>query len=778
METGISNRQTAALLDGPAALALLAGAGLGLLLPQLLLPVWLWSCVLCCPLIAIKALHWRLPALLLFGLALAQLHAAHVLQRQWPQARDGQLLQLSGQVAGLVQHQAGRSRFEFQLDAASAASVAMRGRRLAVVWSDPLDGAVDPQRLRLDAGQHWQLSLRLRRPDSRHNPGGFDAARHALAARIHANAYVVDGGQAQLLGSRAGLQRWRARMSQCIARALPEAQARYIQALSLGDTGGLDEQDWQRLRVTGLTHLVAISGFHVGLLGIFAAQLAWLLWRLLPGLAQRLPRPQAMALAALSGALLYACAAGLGLPAVRTVLMIAVVCLARLSRRVIGIWQSLALALSAVLLVDPLALLAAGFWLSFAGVAWLAWSLPHGPLPPLRGLLAAQGAASLGLLPLTVLLFGQASLVGPLANLLAIPWWSLLVVPLCVLGLLLEALVDGAGQWAWRWAGQAFMPSWELFGAMAQSRWALWWLPESSLFAAALALLGAGWLLLPRALPGRSLALLLWLPLLWPQRGLPQADGAVEMQVLDVGQGLAVVVRTANHVLLYDAGPRSRSGFDAGARIVLPALHALGVRELDLLMLSHGDADHAGGLQAVRDGIPVARVLGPAGMPQAVDGHCQAGQQWEWDGVRFSLLHPTAHFPYLGNDASCVLQVRSAHGSVLLTGDISQVVEQRLLRTHRQALDARVVLVAHHGSASSSLGGFIQATGAELALVSAGAGNRFGHPHPAVVRRWQHGGAEVLSTAQGGALRVWLDQDGLSVRERRFWRQRLWHGAG
>jgi competence protein ComEC len=434
----------------------------------------------------------------------------------------------------------------------------------------------------------------------------------------------------------------------------------------------------------------------------------------------------------------------------------------------------MALAVIALLLFDPLSPLAAGFWLSFAGVAWLLWCLPHeGKKPFLRELLSAQGVATLGLLPLTAVLFGQATWAGPLANLLAIPLWSMVVVPLALLGTVLEALHAGFGEWAWHLAAWCFDWSWMLFSALAHGRFVLWWLPEPRWFALPLALLAAFWLLLPRGVPGKPLALLLWLPLLWPNRDLPKY-GEAQLTVIDVGQGLSVLVRTQHHVLLYDTGPAVRDGFDAGERAVVPALHALGVANIDHVVISHSDNDHSGGFDAVRRVVPVGDTYAPNGSPTPAQQICEVGKVWQWDGVKFRFLHPTPHFPYLDNESGCVLRVETAHGAALLTADIGQVVEHMLLRRAAADVRADVVLIAHHGSKGSSSAEFIAATHARLALVTTGYGNRFGHPVPAVIERWQQSGAEVLDTANSGAITVWLAADGLAVRERRVAFARLW----
>jgi len=370
-------------------------------------------------------------------------------------------------------------------------------------------------------------------------------------------------------------------------------------------------------------------------------------------------------------------------------------------------------------------------------------------------------------------LFGQASLAGPLANLVAVPWWSLVVVPLSLIGTGLEALHAGWGAWSWRLSARAFDLTWPLFDRLGNSGIALWWLPDARWYALPLALLGALWLLLPRGVPGKPLALLLWLPLLWPDRELPE-HGEAEIVVVDVGQGLSVLVRTARHALLYDMGPAVKDGFDAGDRAVVPALHALGVRGIDAAVVSHGDNDHAGGLGAVLRIFPVRTRMAPMGSPTAATHPCIAGTTWRWDGVTFRFLHPPPHFPYLNNESSCVLRVETAHGAALLTGDIGMVVERDLLRLDKRDVRADVVLMAHHGSSGSSDAGFVAATGARHAIASAGYGNRFRHPKDEVVARWQRAGAQVASTVEEGALRIRFAAEGIHVAGHRDANPRLW----
>ncbi len=762
------------------ALALLAGCGGCLLLP--LLPGWPWlALALACGL----ALWWRggrgaLAGALLFGFALSGLHATVALARQLPPALEQHDLSVRGQVLDLPQPGERGTRFDFRVDDALDLPAPLRGRRLRLNWYDDFDQRPWQARPRdrLHAGSRWRFSVRLRAPRGLRNPGGFDSEKQALLDRIAATGYVRDSAGARQLAPAAGIDAWRERMSARIASAVATPTSRFVRALALVDTRGLADTDWEALRAAGLTHLIAISGFHVCLVAGFCALLAALAWRLFPALGRLVPRVQAAAVACVFGARGYAAVAGFALPTLRTVLMIAVVVGARLLRRAQRGVDALALAAIALLLADPLSLLSAGFWLSFAGVAWLLWCLPQGAARSwggrLRDFAGAQAVATIGLLPFGVTLFGQASLAGPLANLLAIPWWSLVVVPLALAGTALEALHAGFGAWAWRAAAWAFDRSWPLFEWLAHGPLALLWLPEARWFALPLALLGGVWLLLPRGVPGKPLALLLWLPLLWPDPQLP-APGEVELEVLDVGQGLSVLVRTAHHDLLYDMGPAVPDGFDAGERVAVPALHALGVRRLDAAVVSHGDNDHAGGFPALVRAFPPAVAFTPDGAPPLPRGRpCLAGTTWTWDGVRFRFLHPPRWFPYLDNEAGCVLRIEAGGHAALLMADVGEVIERRLLRKVPHALRADVVVVGHHGSRNSSTPAFVASTGARLALVSAGYGNRFGHPHPEVVARWRAAGADLRVTFDDGAERVRLAATGVTLSPRRQAQPRPW----
>ncbi|MEP6633034.1 MAG: DNA internalization-related competence protein ComEC/Rec2 [Luteimonas sp.] len=760
------------------AAALLAGALACLLSP--VLPPWPWLALsLGCGFGAwLHRAHWRIVGAFALGFGLAGLHAASTLAQQLPIALESTETTLSGSIIDLPQHQPRRTAFWLRVDGDAKAPSALRGRLLRLAWYDDYDRSAPRRRFQLAAGSRWSMKVKLRAPRGLRNPGGFDSERNALMQRIAATGYVRNPDTARRLQRARGIDAWRERMSRRIARSTPRASTRFVRALALGDTRAIDDDDWEALRADGLTHLIAISGFHVGLVAGFFALFASGAWRCWPRLARRAPRSQAAAVFALAGAVLYAAVAGSSLPTVRTVLMIAVVVLALLSRRALRAADALALAAIAVLLFDPLAILGAGFWLSFAGVAWLVWCLPPviataTRMHRLREFFSAQGVATLGLLPLSVMLFGQASLAGPIANMVAIPWWSLVVVPLALFGTAIETLHTGWGAPLWQCAAWAFDLSWTVFEPLARSKLALWWLPESAWFALPFALIGAFWLLLPRGVPGKPLALLLWLPLLWPQRDLPR-EGDAELVMLDVGQGLSMAVRTRHHALLYDMGPAVPDGFDTGERVVVPALRALGIAHLNAAVISHGDNDHAGGYVAVQRMLPPSTTYAPEGVGIAGTRACMAGMSWRWDGVKFRFLHPPRYFPYLDNESSCVLRIETAHGAFLLTGDIGETVEREVVRRDAAGARADVVQIAHHGSAGSSDAMFVAATHARVAVVSTGYGNRFHHPNPDAIARWTRQGTQIFDTRIDGALRIRLDETGPVVEPARRLHPRAW----
>ncbi|MCW8808015.1 MAG: DNA internalization-related competence protein ComEC/Rec2 [Rhodanobacter sp.] len=760
-----------------AALALLFGVLLVQWLPRLPPPWCLALLLLAASLLAWRRPRWRWLAFLLLGVVWAAWRGGLAMDARLPRSLEGSDIVVVGRITGLPQVRRDASRFDLRVEKATldGKPLSLHGR-LTVAWY------VDPPALH--PCSRWRLLLRLRRPRGLLNPGGADSERSALERGIVATGYVrEDIGNARLSAPAWCVDGVRDAVALGIAaRVHSHHDAALLQAFSVGDTRGLEQHDWEVARANGVSHLIAISGFHVGVAAVFGVWLAMLIYALWPRCGSWLPRPQAQAAAALLAATVYSALAGFGLPTVRTLLMIAVVALARCSRRASSGAQSLALAMVAILLVDPLAVLAAGFWLSFIGVAFLMLCLQaqgRGLRAFLHELSAGQLVMTVALLPLTLWFFGQASLVGALSNLIAVPMVSFVIVPCALFGMLLLALCPPLASPVLRLAGLLAHAQWWLLEKMAHWPGAHWYLPSVTPWALLLALLGSLWLFLPRGVPMRWLGVLLFLPLLLPSRTVP-VDGAFQVWVLDVGQGLSVLLRTRDHTLVYDAGARYPSGFDLGAAVVLPSIHALGIGRLDMLMISHGDNDHAGGARAVVDAFPQA--VRHAGEPARMSVPmlpCHAGLAWQWDGVRFRVLSPLAGAAPGGksNDRSCVLLVEGRGGRMLLTGDISAAVEPQVAAALGPGPEP-VLLVPHHGSNRSSGAPFIAAVDPGLAVVSAGWRNRFGHPRPEVLARYAEAGVPVLNTAEEGALPLDFPADGSFVRElgwrrrrRRYWRE-------
>ncbi|WP_295636597.1 DNA internalization-related competence protein ComEC/Rec2 [uncultured Methylibium sp.] len=704
---------------------------------------------------------------------------------------EGRDLAVVGVVASLPQRSPEAWRFRFEVESARLGDTPIAlPPRLSLGWYASGTEALPALR----AGQRWQLTLRLKRPHGLANPQGFDYELHLFEQGVRATGYVraARPGAHRLLGDDAGhaVDRARQTVRDAIAARVPDASAAgVLAALAVGDQAAIEREDWALYRATGVAHLMSISGLHVTMFAWLAGLGLGALWRRSAWLMLRCPAPLAARWGGLAAAAAYAVFAGWGVPAQRTLLMLATV-------TVVGaaglrwswplVWGS---AMVVVTAIDPWALLQPGFWLSFVAVGllmasgearalvgassgldavadrprWREWLAGLGPL--LGGALRTQVVATLGLAPLTLVFFQQLSLVGFAANLAAIPVVTLLVTPLALLGAVLPVLWSAGA-----WIVAALNAGLQVLAAPA---WSSWTVPAAAPWAVASGLLGAAVALLPLPWRVRALALPLLLPLLWPQVPRPP-EGAFELTAVDVGQGTAVLLRTARHTLLYDAGPQYSRETDAGERVLLPLLRALGERRIDTLMLSHRDTDHVGGAAALLRGLPVARLSGSLerahpllalarqqGVP--VDA-CAAGQRWDWDGVSFELLHPPAamldraeHERIKPNTLSCVLRVVGRWGGierrVLLTGDLEREQELRLATLPPAALASDVLLVPHHGSKTSSSAALLDAVAPRVAVLQAGYRNRFGHPAAEVMARLRERGIAVIDSPRCGAWR-------------------------
>ena len=718
-------------------------------------------------------------------------------------ALEGRDLRLTGRVSGLPQRGEAGWRFGFEVGQASLDGVPVRvpprvqlGWYGSVATADETD-AERPLAAELRAGDRWQLTARLKAPHGNLNPHGFDYELWLWEQGVGATGYVRGGPRdappRRLAEGGASIGRWRQAVRDRIVQgaASGDAEARrragIVAALVTGDQNAIERADWDVFRATGVAHLMSISGLHITMFAWLAAALVGAAWRRSarwgwPARANPclwLPAPTAARIGGVLLAAGYALFSGWGVPAQRTVLMLATLTLLHVAGLRWPWWLNALLAAAVVLALDPWALMQPGFWLSFVAVAVLfatdsraADADRTGARARFVSLLREQGVVTLALTPLSLILFGQASVVGLLANLVAIPWVTLVVTPLALLGV----------PWAplWALAGAALRPLAALLGTLAAWPWASVSLPAAPWWLGVAAVAGGLLLALRWPLPWRLAGLPLVLPLaLWqPPRPAP---GQFELLAADVGQGSAVLVRTARHTLLYDAGPRYSLESDAGHRVLVPLLRALGER-VDTVVLSHRDSDHTGGARAVLAAQPRSAVRS-----SIEDGHelqalrpptrCQAGQQWQWDGVLFELLHPEAADyarALKSNALSCVLRVRAAGGaSALLAGDIEQAQEQALA-ARTPELRADLLLAPHHGSRGSSSSALLAAVRPRWVLVQAGYRNRFGHPAPEALARYAAVGAEPVASPRCGAMQ-WHSQRPGALHCQRDTAARYWH---
>lgn len=747
---------------------------LGILLVQQLadLPSLWWGALLL-PLVwlSLRRPAWLAPTFFVAGVVWVSLRAFWILGDTLPNELEGADVLVSGYIADIPRTTEQGVRFTLDVNDARYEQQHVRVPHRIMLSSYGVTA--------LNVGEQWQLLVRLKRPHGFQNPGGFDYERDLFQKRIRATGYVRAESPPQLLSpysARYAIDRLRQKLGERIRALLgDEPRAGIIVALANGDRSGISDEQWMMLRRTGTNHLMAISGLHIGLVAGFVFFLVRWLWAL-PGVTVlRWPAPKVAAVGAIVAAIVYAALAGFAIPTQRALIMVAVAMGAVLAQRRVGATQLLATALLAVLLYDPLATLSAGFWLSFAAVSVIVLFL-YGRRGAMdwRNLGYMQWGIAIGLLPLLLIFFQQVSLVGPLANFIAVPVFGLLVVPFTLAGALTSSFMpDNISAFLLHLALWPLELVWAVLAYLASFTFSVWVQHSPGVWALGCAVIGVVLLLAPRGWPARWLGTVWLMPmLLLPPRG--PAPGEIWFTLLDVGQGLSALVRTHDHTLVYDTGPRFSARFDTGRAVVIPYLRHQGIRRVDTLVISHGDNDHIGGAHSLLTAFAVGRILSsvPARLPGAHS--CSAGQHWQWDGVDFKMLHPPENHRLTGNNASCVLKVSSRYGSVLLPGDIEARAERELLEREGEALAAQILVVPHQGSKTSSTSAFIDAVHPQIALFASGYRNRFGHPNSDVKTRYQQRQVTLFESSAHGAVEIHLSVHGSETRSYRQHNKRYW----
>lgn len=744
----------------------------------------------------------------LLGFVWAALFGQYYLSQELPKELEGQDVTIVGTIDSMPSYFERGVRFNFSVEKVLPLEGAMPAipGKLALSWYSSFGSEEIQKTPEVQPGERWQFTVRLRRPHGNANPYTFDYEVWLLEQNIRATGHIRPDPSTELKNARLDsfvfsfnnvIERCRSWLRERVQHALQDKPyAGVIVAVVVGDQRAISQSDWAVFNRTGISHLVSISGLHITMVAALFAGLIFALWRRSFFTSARLPlilpAQKAAALGGAFAALIYVLLAGSGLPAQRTLIMLSVVATALWCGRITSISHVLCLALGLVVLLDPWAVLGPGFWLSFAAVAVILYvsvgrATENKPEAQsnwrtvLKTATLTQYAVTVGLVPLTVLLFAQTSLVSPVANAIAIPLVSFLVTPLALVGSVLPSPLSG---WCLLFAHFLVAELAQLLNWLSGFSFAVWAAPVPTWWMFVLALIGTLWMLAPRGWPARYLSVFAWLPLVLNAPTHPRA-GEMWVTAFDVGQGMALLIETEKHSFLYDTGPFYSPESDGGNRVILPYLHARGINKLDGMMISHSDMDHAGGALSIMNEIKVARVS--SSLPQdhrivlAAPMHepCVAGQAWHWDGADFELLHPTAASyasdKWKPNARSCTLKITLNGLSILLPGDIEAVQEAELVEGDAAKLAANVLLAPHHGSGTSSTLPFLQAVHPQIALFQVGYRNRYRHPKPEIFERYRELGITRLRNDDAGAISLRFGST-IEVSEYRTEHARYWYG--
>ncbi|MEH6504281.1 MAG: DNA internalization-related competence protein ComEC/Rec2 [Cycloclasticus sp.] len=654
----------------------------------------------------------------------------------------------------------------------------------------PLNKQVFPNKIRLSwyakardlkAGERWQFLVKLKRPHGLANPHGFDYERWLFQQKIGATGYIRESSHNKRIDKASpwSVGYWRESLKNYLENSLPNsAHIGVIKALVLGDRSDISARQWDVFRQTGTSHLIAISGLHIGLISALVfGFVRWFALRFAP--FSRRATQYALAASFLAAAL-YAALAGFSVPTQRALIMLSVVLAGVYWQRYYKPFHVISAALLAVLIYDPLAPMSAGFWLSFAAVAVILYGLVgrFGRPNFIRQLIQIQCFVAIGLMPVVLYFFQQVSLVSPLANILAVPWVSFVIVPLLLIALAVGAFSQSLGVNALELVNTLIDYLWLFLQALADIEFSQLLLPSVSIWASVIAMLGVALLLLPKGFIPKPMAWVLFVPLIFPLKTASLENAEFKLVLLDVGQGLSAVIHTASHTLVFDTGAKYTSKSDLASTVVIPYLRGEGVEELDALVVSHADNDHAGGANTLLDEMGVNKLL--TSVPGIFDDKaatvCEQGLKWQWDGVEFEFLHPARVNLFKGNDASCVLKVSSSNGSVLLPGDIEKTSERSLLQYLPDKLEADVLIAPHHGSKTSSTRRFVEAVSPNYVLFAVGYRNRFGFPKQEIVKRYAEKGVKSFDTAKHGALTItFTSKQPISVSSYRAGQSKFWN---